>query len=182
MHIQYVTLLKNKFLTSKFSYLLFRNSTDKTKIGIANGWATTNSKPRGSNQSLWLANQDRTSSQIIFSTLFSDRCIAVLRLLSASKHALLKCWAKANFTEPNPNQHVLTFLHPILMCRITYWALLVMVWVPKRIWEWMRQKICHLFVDPSSLTPFVASPFVSGNGLGSARLFSYRWVIAKMHM
>jgi hypothetical protein len=27
---------------------------------------------------------------------------------------------------PEPNRHILTFLHPILLCRITYWASLEM--------------------------------------------------------
>jgi len=34
-------------LTSTFSYLLFPNLTQQTKIATANGWESTNRNPRG---------------------------------------------------------------------------------------------------------------------------------------
>jgi hypothetical protein len=43
------------------------------------------------------------------------RCTAVLRLLCTTSHR--KVWDFAEL-----NRHVLTFLHPILQCMITYWA------------------------------------------------------------
>jgi hypothetical protein len=59
-------------------------------------------------------------SQNIFITLFCSRCTALLRFLPAK-------WAnRANMQEknyfPDRNRHMLTCLHPILMCRVTYWA------------------------------------------------------------
>jgi hypothetical protein len=74
---------------------------------------TTNSKP-----------ETGSSSHIIFITLFSSRCIVWLHFLLASAN-----WAQMQEKNqfPEPNQHLLTFLHPILMCRVTYWALMVMV-------------------------------------------------------
>jgi len=43
---QYVTLRKI-FFTSKFSFVLFGNPTNKTETGVANRWGTTNNKPPG---------------------------------------------------------------------------------------------------------------------------------------
>jgi hypothetical protein len=74
---------------------------------------TTNSKPPGP---IIRIRRSKTggSNQIIFITLFSSRCTALLCFLPAS----------ANMQEKNHfrklNRHRLTFLHPILMCRIPY--------------------------------------------------------------
>ncbi len=58
------------FFTSKFSYLLFCNPTQKTEPGTANRWGTTNSKPHGP---IIMMGQSETliTSQVLFITLFS---------------------------------------------------------------------------------------------------------------
>jgi hypothetical protein len=77
----------------------------KTKTETTNRWGTTNSKPPGP---IITMGQSETlnSSQIIFITLFSAgaNCAIIL--------------SQNHF--PEPNSHVLTFLHPILWYRITY--------------------------------------------------------------
>jgi hypothetical protein len=61
------------FLVSKFSYLLFSNPIYETKTGTTNRWETTNSKPPQPITMIgW--SETRSSSQIIFVTLFSGRC------------------------------------------------------------------------------------------------------------
>ncbi len=58
------------FFTSKFSYVLFCNPTNKTETGTANRWGTTNSKPSGP---IIMIGQSEmlSSSSIIFISLFS---------------------------------------------------------------------------------------------------------------
>jgi hypothetical protein len=73
-------------------------------------------------QSLWWANDKTLStSQIILIILF---CTCALLLCTANCAIMLN----QNFF-PDPNWHNLTFLHPILSCRITYWAWLKIVWI-----------------------------------------------------
>ncbi len=93
-HACYVTLQKT-FLTSKFSYLLFSNPTHQTKTGTANRCDTTNSNPPG---------PIKLSSQ---STAGDRLCCACYQ----AQHPVQKCQAKNHFDDPN--QHVLTLLHPI---------------------------------------------------------------------
>jgi hypothetical protein len=61
----------------RFSYLLYFNSTNKTET--ASTWETTNSKPPGP---IVMIGQSETgsSNQIIFITLFSSSCTALLCL------------------------------------------------------------------------------------------------------
>jgi hypothetical protein len=90
-------LIKKMFLTSKFSYLItffFSNPTHKTKTGITNRWETSNSNPPGLEQSNYLA--------------------GVIRLLLLCLCAKI---VKTIFLRKQTNQHVLTFLHSILVCR-----------------------------------------------------------------
>ncbi len=69
------------------------------------------------NQSLWWANQKTlSSSKIRFITLFSCCCA----LYQPQQHMQL-CWAAKN-QFPESNRHMLDFLYPIVLCRITYWA------------------------------------------------------------
>jgi hypothetical protein len=56
----------------------------------------------------------------IYDTLFCSRCRGLLYLSPATASKLYNC------APPKPNRHILTFLHPILLCRITYWAPLEM--------------------------------------------------------
>jgi len=59
----------------------------------------------------------------IYYTLFC-RCTALLHLLSATATHTIT-WSPNHF--PEPNWHILDFLHPILLCRITYRAPLEML-------------------------------------------------------
>jgi len=91
-------------LTSKFSYLLSFN------LGLQIG------------ARLLIANhldqsETGSSSQIIFITLFSCTCTALMCLLPASANCA-KLLGNNHFAEPN--WHVLAFLHPILLCRVTH--------------------------------------------------------------
>jgi len=54
------------------------------------------------------------SSQITFIALFSSTCTALLSILLASANCAHR-QEKNHF--PEPNRHMLTFLHPILKCR-----------------------------------------------------------------
>jgi len=58
-----------------------------------------------------------SSSQIQFITLFSASPTVVLCLLPAASNCTIML--SQNYF-PEPNWHVLTFLHPILLCTITY--------------------------------------------------------------
>jgi hypothetical protein len=75
-----------------------------------------NSKPTGT---IIMMSQSETlsSSQIIFITLFSAGSQPLLNLLLATASCAMTL-SRNHF--PEPNWHILTFLHPILMCRITY--------------------------------------------------------------
>ncbi len=64
------------FFTSKFSYVLFCNPTNKTETGTANRWGTTTNKPPGP---IIMMGQ----SEEIYYTLFC-RCTALLNLLPAT--------------------------------------------------------------------------------------------------
>jgi hypothetical protein len=78
-------------------------------IETAMGGGTTNSKPPGS---IIMIGQSETvsSTQIIFIT-FCSRFTAVIPGSALYAHMM----GQKHFLEPYP--HVLTFLHPILMCR-----------------------------------------------------------------
>jgi hypothetical protein len=104
------------FLTSEFSDLLFRKLNHKTQRGDCKQVGTTNSKPPGL---IIMIGQSKTGSrnQII---LFSSRCRALLRFLPASAKNWSNMQEKNYF--PEPNRHMLTLFHPILMWRVTYWA------------------------------------------------------------
>ncbi len=78
-------------LTSKFSYLLFHNPTHKTKTATASRWGTAN----------------RPETNLL--------CFALLCLLPPSANCA-KMLGQNHFEEPN--QHGLTFLHPVLICRM----------------------------------------------------------------
>jgi hypothetical protein len=98
------------FFPFKVSYIIFSNPARKTKNGITSRWETTNSKAPGQSET-------GSSSHIIFITLFSGRCSTLLCLLPASAKCA-RMLGQIHFAEPN--WHVLTFLHPILICRVTY--------------------------------------------------------------
>ncbi len=70
------------------------NSTQQIETRTANRWGTTNSKPPGR---IIMIDQSKTggSSHIIFITLFSSKCTALLCFLPASAN-----WAKYAGEEP----------------------------------------------------------------------------------
>jgi hypothetical protein len=114
-----------KSFTSTFSDLPFCNPTRKTKTGTSNRWGTTNSKPWGP---IIMISQSKTlgSSQIIFITLFSVGAQCCVAVPFSSNHKLCNYAEPQPFSQPKPAISF-TFLHPILMCKITYWAQLEML-------------------------------------------------------
>ncbi len=111
--------LKTYFRHRSLVILLFRNPAQKA--GTANRWETTNSKPLGP---IIMIGANGTSNHII-SHFFSPsaHCFGCAPFTS-----YCKLW---NYVEPKPfpepNQHILIFLHQIFMCSVTYWAPLGMV-------------------------------------------------------
>ncbi len=69
---------------------------------------------------LWWANQKRS---YFWHSLLQQVQRVVAPFTSHGK--LYKCAPPNHF--PKPNRHILTCLHPILLCRITYWAPLEML-------------------------------------------------------
>jgi hypothetical protein len=63
--------------------------------------------------------ETESSSQITFITLFSSRYTALLCLLLVPANCA-KMLGENHFAKPN--LYVLIFLHPILICRVTYQA------------------------------------------------------------
>jgi hypothetical protein len=111
---QYVTLRIYFSHPRSFTYLpFFFSPTHKTETGIVNRWETTNGKPPGP---ISMMGQSETLSRswIIF-TLFS-RCIMLLLCYSPPTTNSAIMLSRNYF--PQPNQHILTFLHLILLCRI----------------------------------------------------------------
>jgi hypothetical protein len=100
---------------------LFANPTYKTETGTANTRGTSNSKPPGL---IIMMGQSETlgTSQIILLHFFMQVHIALVRLLPANRAIILS----QNYF-PEPNQHILTFLHLILCLRVIYWAPLEML-------------------------------------------------------
>jgi hypothetical protein len=96
--------LQKIFLTSKFSYLLFfPTPCIKLKLGLQIGGRLLIATHL--DQSNYLTNQQQ---------------VLVLAVPFTSLSKLCKMLGQNRFAEPN--QHVLTFLHPILICRVTDWA------------------------------------------------------------
>jgi hypothetical protein len=110
------------FFTSKFCYVLFCNPTHKTQTGTANGWGTTNSKPPG--PIIYAAPMRNTELQLdhIYYTTFLGAKHCALHQPRATCTIMLR---QNHF--PEPNRHVLDFLHLISLCRVTYRALLEML-------------------------------------------------------
>ncbi len=133
------------FFTSKFCYVLFCNPTHKTETRTANRWGTTNSKPPGP---IIMMRQSETlsCSWIIFITLFFQVQSAAVPFTSYGQPAPL-CCEQNHF--PEPNRHVLDFLHLILLCRVTYWAPLEMVLQVLR-----RQRIWFTIVGEWGMNEF----------------------------
>jgi hypothetical protein len=99
----------NILFTSKFSYLVFRNPSDKTETGIAKRWETTNSKPPGP---IITMSQSETlkDSQIILHSFLQVHSV-VAPFTNPSNCAIML----SQNDLPEPNGHILTFLHPIFL-------------------------------------------------------------------
>jgi hypothetical protein len=97
---------------------IFCNSSHDTETGTADMWETTNSKPLGP---IIMIDQWETlrSSQIIFIALFFGGLYSTLLLQLLAGTANCAIMLSQNHF-PEPNWRVLTFLHPILLCMITY--------------------------------------------------------------
>jgi hypothetical protein len=111
-------LCENIF-TSKFSYPLVWNPTNKTETGTAKRWKrTTNSKPPG--PIIMMGHSETVSSKLdhIHYTLFC-RFRALLRPQPSMATCAIML-SQNHFSESN--RHMFDFVHPILLCRITYRA------------------------------------------------------------
>jgi len=114
---QYVMTLQNYFFRS---ILTFLQPTHQTEMGTAYMWGTTNSKSLGP---IIMMCQSETlrRSQIMFTTLCSasaqlqEHSIAV-PFTSQRKLYIMLCQNQF----PELNRHILTFLHLIMLSRITY--------------------------------------------------------------
>ncbi len=146
-----------KILTSKLSYLVFSHPTHITQTGTANRWETTNSKPPGP---ITMIDRSKTgsSSQIIFTTLFSGRCSTLPCLLQASANCA-NMLGQNHFAELN--QHVLTFLHLIFFCSATYWAPVELLLVQCRIYN--RIKLCQYHIQTMQFQTSTLCEWPMGN-------------------
>ncbi len=106
---QYATIQKYFSHPSLVIYF-FPTPPIKRKLGLYIGSETTNSKP--------IRNREQQSDHIYYTLLW---LVLDLTVPFSSHNKLCKTLGQYHFVEPN--RHVLAFLHPILICRITYWAL-----------------------------------------------------------
>jgi hypothetical protein len=99
-------------------FFSFATSLGKLKTGTANRWETTSSKPPvcTNHYDEPIRNTEQQVDHIYY-TLFC-RCSPAM-----ATRAIMR--SQNHFSEPN--QHRLNYLHPILLCRITYQALLGML-------------------------------------------------------
>ncbi len=93
-------------------YLLFFNSIHKTKFGTANRWETPIVIGNHMEQSLWFANEKQVPE------------IRSYLLHSWHVRTYLGCTNYAKMLGHTTLSSALCVLHPILMCRVPYWALL----------------------------------------------------------
>jgi hypothetical protein len=114
---RYVTR-HNSFSHPTLVIYVWQSHPVKMKLGQQIGGGTTNSKPHGP---IFMIDQSETlsSSQIIFSTLFSAMCTTVFASPFTSHCRLCNCAAPKPFWHLSRYMYILTFLHPFLLCRIT---------------------------------------------------------------
>jgi hypothetical protein len=104
----------------------FATPAIKAETGTAYKWGTTNNnKPPG--PGITMGQSETLSQQLdhIYYTLFSCRRTA---FTSHEQRAQLR---RSENQFPELNRHMLDFLHPIVLCRITHRALLEMLYVGK---------------------------------------------------
>jgi hypothetical protein len=110
---KYVTL-KIYFAYPSLVIHLLATPPIKLKLGQQNRWVTTNSKPHGPIIMIDQSESINSSqSDHIYYTIFS-KCTALLGLLPATPNCGIRL-SQNHF--PEPNSHILSFLHPILLCR-----------------------------------------------------------------
>jgi hypothetical protein len=107
-----------RIFTSKFSHILFCNPTHKTETEqIGGGLLIANHL----DQSLWWANWEHWAA--VRSYLFHSFLHTVPAPFTSRK-----LWSSAEAKPfPQPSRHILIFLHPILLWRVTYWPPLEML-------------------------------------------------------
>ncbi len=108
-------LLKKYFSHPSLVIYSFATPPIKVKLGQQIGGGTMNSKPLAP---IIMMGQSKilSSSQIPFITLFSPSVAVPCTSHTASKLVITP--TQNHFLEPN--HHILSFLHPIFLCRITY--------------------------------------------------------------
>jgi hypothetical protein len=143
--------LQKLFFTSKFSYLLSFNPTYETEtrtqqIGeellllIANHLDQSLWWPIRKSESHW------SRSQIISITFVYAGAQGYYCAFYEPPQSVQLCWSKTIF--PQPNWYVLTFLHPISMCRITDWAPLEMLLHQEGPWGSKTRKQSFMVIPP----------------------------------
>jgi len=96
------------FFTSKFSYVLFCNPTNKTETGTANRWETTNSKPHGP---IIYDGPIRNTQQQLDHIYYNLFCTALLCLDPPTITCAIMM-RQNHF--PESNRYKSDFLHPFL--------------------------------------------------------------------
>ncbi len=120
---QYVTLQKH-FTRPSLAFYFCGTPPYKTKIVTANGWEATNSKPPGP---IIIFGQSEKQGPSGKSYLLHSFLAGAQRWLPFSSLSKLYKYACSKNHFPQPKRHVLTFLHPILLCRAPYWGPLGML-------------------------------------------------------
>jgi hypothetical protein len=111
--------LQKYFSHPSLAIYSYATPTHKTETGTANRWGTCKSKPPGPISMMGQSkNTDHQSDHIYYTLLW--RCIELLRLSPATAHTMQLCWAKTIFLSQTGTFWL--FLHPILLCGITFWA------------------------------------------------------------
>jgi hypothetical protein len=103
---QYVTIQKY-FSHPSLVFYFFPTPPIKPKLGLYVGSESTNSKP--------IRNTEQQSDHIYYTLLW---LVLGCTVPFTSLQKLCKTLGQYHFLEPN--RHILAFLHPIFICRVTY--------------------------------------------------------------
>lgn len=134
-------MVQKCFWHPSFVIYFFRNLTHKTKTGTANRWETTKSKPPGLIIMIGQSEIGSTGQTLIC------RCAGLLWHLPSSAKLDAKVLGQNHWAKP-AHFDILTFLHPILTIRSTYWASLGML-VRRCLWLWLKQIIINYHFSKS---------------------------------
>ncbi len=108
----------------------------KLKLGVQIGGETTNSKPPGPIIMISQSRRGSSSHQIIFITLFSLAGVNLCDAFYQPQQTVPKCWAKIILL--SQTHRILTFLRRVLVCRVTYWALVELLSHPSLLIQWRK--------------------------------------------